>query len=404
MKNYRAVVIDGRKVIKRGLAVIVVGIVAITMLGNIYTTKKWTEQGTTNIKSIINESIPVFSGMKNTDIETHLTLQQFFRKVLATLCTFDPYDRASIFANEIPLMNVVGNSYLARTGRYGAVEAYNPDNADLGEGNPEPNMPKSGEYPIKAIDSSQAKALGESNAKILIRNETNYSIDVETMLNSKLTFDMKGEGPKILIVHTHATECYSEEGAVSYSPDKSDRTLDVEKNVVAVGEKMKQIFEANGIETIHDTTLHDHPNFNGSYANSLKTVEMYKAKYPSIKVVLDVHRDAYVYDDGSKAKFVTKIGEKNAAQLMLVVGTNAGGLEHPEWRENMKLALKIQQHISKKYPTLMRGVNLRKERFNGHTTKGSLIIEVGSSGNNMSEAINGASYAAEEIAKFLKEQ
>jgi stage II sporulation protein P len=171
--------------------------------------------------------------------------------------------------------------------------------------------------------------------------------------------------------------------------------------MIAVGEEAKRVFEENGIEVIHDKTIHDHPSFNGSYANSLKTVEKYKAKYPSISVVLDLHRDAFVYENGSKAKFVTEIDGQKVAQLMLVVGTNGGGLDHPEWRENMKLALKFQDEIIKEYPTLMRGVNLRKERFNGHTTYGSMIIEVGSSGNTLSEAIRGARLATERIAGFL---
>ena len=123
--------------------------------------------------------------------------------------------------------------------------------------------------------------------------------------------------------------------------------------------------------------------------------------YPELSVVLDLHRDAFIYDDGSKAKFVTEIDGEKTAQLMLVVGTNGGGLDHPNWRENMKLALKLQNRICEKYPTLMRGVNLRKERFNGHTTPGSMIIEVGSSGNTLSEAIRGAELAAAEIADFL---
>jgi stage II sporulation protein P len=133
----------------------------------------------------------------------------------------------------------------------------------------------------------------------------------------------------------------------------------------------------------------------------LKTVESYKAQYPSICIVLDLHRDAYVYENGSKAKFVTDIDGQKTAQLMLVVGTNGGGLDHSDWRENMKLALKLQNTILQKYPTLMRGVNLRKERFNGHTTHGSMIIEVGSSGNTLAEAKRGATLGAEEIARFL---
>jgi len=221
------------------------------------------------------------------------------------------------------------------------------------------------------------------------------------MLKAPLTFDMKDDVPKILIVHTHGTESYSPEGAEVYQADKSDRSLDKSQNVVKVGEAMKQIFEERGISVIHDTTLHDHPDFNGSYENSRKTVEGYLSKYPGICMVLDIHRDAFVYEDGSKAKFVSEIDGKKTAQLMFVVGTDAGGLEHPNWRENMKLALKLQNHINSKDPTWMRGVNLRTERFNGHTTCGSMIIEVGSSGNTLAEAVDGAKYCAGAIAEFL---
>jgi stage II sporulation protein P len=227
-------------------------------------------------------------------------------------------------------------------------------------------------------------------------------VDVESMLSTPLNLNLKEKGPKVLIVHTHASECYSPQGAESYKAGTSDRSLDNSRNMIAVGEAAKKVFEKWGIEVIHDKTIHDHPNFNGSYANSLKTVEGYLAKYTSICVVLDLHRDAFVYENGSKAKFVTEINGEKTAQLMLVVGTDAGGLEHPYWRENMKLALKIQNRIMEKYPGLMRGVNLRRERFNGHTTRGSLIIEVGSSGNSLDEAVRGITLGAEEIAKLLK--
>lgn len=397
MKNYRAVVIDGRKIIRRSIAMVAAMIIVVAV--TVFFLRSG--DGFISEKSIIGESIPVFNTEFQSGSGPENILTELLHKAVTFAFTFDPYELSTILEDEIPLVNVVGRGYLSMKVRNDAVEAYNPENADMGEGAAEPDMPSDGQYPIKAIDSSQSKALGKSKAKILIRNETDYSIDIDEMLESKLGFDMSGDGPKILILHTHATECYTEKGVTEYSPDKSDRTLDTAKSVVAVGEKMKGVFETKGIGVVHDTTLHDHPNFNGSYANSLKTAEMYKAKYPSIRLVLDIHRDAYVYDDGSKAKFVTQIDDAETAQLMFVVGTNAGGLEHPKWRENMKLALKLQQHISKSYPTLMRGVNLRKERFNGHVTTGSLIIEVGSSGNTLDEAMRGAECAAERIADFL---
>ena len=321
------------------------------------------------------------------------------RRTLAFFLSFDITDSRTVIAGELPLLRTVSRGPLAVMANGETVAAYNPRGADTGGGSAEPDTPAGGTYPIKTIDSSQGKALGKG--KILIRNETDYGIDINEMLSSKLKLDMKGAGPKVLILHTHATEAYSAEGATEYLSDRSDRSLSEEENVIRIGNVIEEELKKAGIEALHDKTLHDYPNFNGSYANSLKTIEKYKAQYPSIQAVFDVHRDAFVADDGSKAKFVTDAGGAKAAQLMLVVGTDAGGLEHNNWRENMKLALQLQQFISEKYPTLMRGVNLRRERFNGHTTLGSLIIEVGASGNSMSEAENGARCAAQRIGEYL---
>ena len=321
------------------------------------------------------------------------------RRTLAFFLSFDITDSRTVIAGELPLLRTVSRGPLAVMANGETVAAYNPRGADTGGGSAEPDTPAGGLYPIKTIDSSQGKALGKG--KILIRNETDYGIDINEMLSSKLKLDMKGAGPKVLILHTHATEAYSAEGATEYLSDRSDRSLSEEENVIRIGNVIEEELKKAGIEALHDKTLHDYPNFNGSYANSLKTIEKYKAQYPSIQAVFDVHRDAFVADDGSKAKFVTDAGGAKAAQLMLVVGTDAGGLEHNNWRENMKLALQLQQFISEKYPTLMRGVNLRRERFNGHTTLGSLIIEVGASGNSMSEAENGARCAAHRIGEYL---
>lgn len=129
---------------------------------------------------------------------------------------------------------------------------------------------------------------------------------------------MSGEGPKVLIVHTHATEAYAPEGASKYNRDESDRSMDTSENVVAVGAEAARLFNERGIETLHDTELHDHPSFNGSYADALSSTEKYLEEYPSIQVVFDIHRDSIVYDDGTKAKVVTEIDGKNAARLCLL--------------------------------------------------------------------------------------
>lgn len=403
MKAYRAIIIDAKKITKHGIEVaIFMAILALVFFNMKIAGKMDFSDDVANGKSVLTESVPTILPTVETGGNVKGGVVKALKKVTAFLLTFDIDDARTILFSEIPIVKTVSRGYLATIANNASITAYNPENADLGEGEAEPWINGEGEFPIKEVDSSQGKLFGRGNKNILIRNETNYGINIDEMLEGPLTLGADGEAPMVLILHTHATESYTAEGTNVYSTDKSDRSLSVQENVVKVGEAIKNIFEERGINVIHDTTLHDHPNFNGSYSNALKTIEKYKAKYPEICVVLDVHRDAFIYDDGSKAKFVSEINGEKVAQLMFVVGTDAGGLEHPGWKENMKLAIKLQSKISKKYPTLMRGINLRKERFNGHTTNGSLIIEVGSSGNTLEEAIAGATYGAEEIADFLK--
>lgn len=399
MKNYRAVVIDGKKIVRRGILMLLTVTVAVLLVISIRLGSHGVPSWDMVAKRTIFESVPALQGVSGEDAGVLKRLKRSGISLLDFMTGIDITDPKTVVYGELPFVRAVSDGYLAKTANEASVLVYNPENADTAETEPEPEAPRSGQFPIKAVDSGQAKALGEG--KILIRNETGYGINVEQMLSEPLTFDMTGDGVKVLIVHTHATESYSEEGASSYDSEKSDRTLDCNKNVVRVGEEIRKVFEEKGIKVIHDKTLHDHPNFNGSYENSRKTVEKHLSENPEICIVLDVHRDAFVYEDGSKAKFVTEASGKSVAQVMLVVGTDAGGLNHPDWRENMKLALKFQDAISKKNPTLMRGVNLRKERFNGHTTRGSMIIEVGSSGNTLNEALEGARLAASEMADFL---
>ncbi len=403
MKAYRAIIIDAKKITKHGLEIAILLAISVLIFLNIKIAGKTDFFNTgASGERVLKDSIPAILPTVESGGSIKRDIIKKLKKTATFLLTFDPDDARTVVFGEIPIVKTASSTYLATISNNASIAAYNPENADLGEGEAEPGMNEEGDFPIKEVDSSQGKSFGIGKKNIIIRNETNYGINIEEMLKAPLAFDMSGDAPKVLILHTHATESYTAEGTHVYSTDKSDRSLSVQENVVKVGEAIKNIFEERGIKVIHDTTLHDHPNFNGSYSNALKTVEKYKAKYPDICIVLDVHRDAYIYDDGSKAKFISEINGEKVAQLMLVVGTDAGGLEHPDWRENMKLAIKLQNKISKKYPTLMRGINLRKERFNGHTTNGSLIIEVGSSGNTLREAIAGATYGAEEIADFLK--
>ena len=205
-------------------------------------------------------------------------------------------------------------------------------------------------------------------------------------------------GAQVLILHTHGCESYAPSPDYDYKPDKDIRTTDRSFNVVRVGDEIQKELETFGIEVIHDTTLCDEPDFNSSYSNSLKIAKKYMEENPGIKVILDVHRDSIEGDNGEKVKTV---GPDGASQLMFVVGTDMGGLDHPLWRQNLSFALNLQRRLVDKYPTLMRPVNLRSSRFNQQVSTGSIIVEVGSDANTLDEALAAAKLFGHELGGYL---
>ena len=238
-------------------------------------------------------------------------------------------------------------------------------------------------------------------AKSQIKNQTKYEVNLTDFEN--LSFKTEGK-PKVLIVHTHTTESYAPEDDNLYFINNSSRSCENDKNMIAVGDVIENKLRESGIEVIHNTTFHDYPVYNGAYGRSLSTINNEMANNSGINVVLDIHRDAIASESGTQLKFVTEINGKKAAQVMLVIGTDGGGLKHPGWRDNLTFAAKIQKKAEETYPGLMRPLNLREERFNQHTTPCSIIIEVGTNANKLSEAKYGAELIAECIANILNER
>lgn len=234
-----------------------------------------------------------------------------------------------------------------------------------------------------------------------ISNKTNITVNPVQLAKEELAYTIDNNGPQVLIMHTHTTESFTDSGKTKYSATDSDRNTDETKNMTAVGAAMAKILNENGIHTIQDKTVHDYPSYSGAYTRSLATVRQNLAANPSIKVVLDVHRDGLVRADGTKLKVTTEIDGVKTAQCMFVVGSNAN-LTHDHWQENMKLACKLQMTANEMYPGLMRPINLREERFNQQASMGSIIIEVGSNGNTLEEAIRGAEAMAAVLVKVLK--
>ncbi len=235
---------------------------------------------------------------------------------------------------------------------------------------------------------------------ISINNATGYNVSPDIACGEPLYINPDENGPQVLIVHTHTTECYDGDNLVG----ASDRTTDESKNMIEIGRVIKNVLEENGIKCIHDTTVHDYPSYQGAYTREMATIEKNLSEYPSIKIVLDVHRDAFIYQDGSKLKVECDINEESTAKVMIVCGTDAMGLTHPKWYENFKLASKIQNAAQIMYPGMMRPLNLRRERFNMHLTTGSLILEIGANGNTLSQAKSAGEKIAKAIAAVIIKQ
>lgn len=238
----------------------------------------------------------------------------------------------------------------------------------------------------------------------LIENATDYDPDIAQLLAEGPQLRLQRDEPQILIIHTHSSEAYTMDAFDTYEPSDSYRTQDATHNVIRLGDILAERFAECGLTVIHDQGVYDYPSYTGSYSRAGAAIESYLAQYPSISIVIDLHRDAIGDND---VIYKTKAeGEANpSAQAMLVVGTNASGLEHPHWEENLKLALYLQSAVNPTHPTLMRPVTLTKERYNQQLTTGSLILEVGSNGNTLQEAITAvrlfADGAGPALAKLI---
>ena len=266
------------------------------------------------------------------------------------------------------------------------------------------------EQPITALPDAAVQeltSLGSNDGSFLsvqgayLKNSTGQTVDLAALAGQEVSLDLE-EGPQILIYHSHGSEAYTQTEGERYVESDAYRTTDCTHNVVRVGEEMAAMFRAQGFEVIHDTTLYDYPVYNGSYERSRAGVEKWLEQYPTIRFVLDVHRDALVSSDGAAYKLVAQEGEDKVAQVMLVVGSGDGGAEHPNWRANLALAVKLQLALTARYDQLARPIALRASRFNQHLSTGALLVEVGGHGNTLEEAVAGGRLFAKTVGAALK--
>lgn len=268
------------------------------------------------------------------------------------------------------------------------------DNSEISSVDNDPN--------VRTVTIIPSSPVGYDHAGgVYIKNETSYDIDVDKYLGKKPNVGIEEDGPSILVIHTHASEAYYPDGDDIYKPTDTERTDDKNYNVIRVGEEVVSVLEDRGYEAVHIRDIFDYPSYSGSYTRTLKAIEDALEEFPSIRIVLDIHRDAMVAANGSTYRTIAEIDGRNAAQILLVVGTDEGGLKHPNWRENLTFAVHLQKQVTDDHPLLMRPINLRPERFNQHATSGSLIVEIGTSSNTLQEALYSARLFASSLCNML---
>lgn len=286
-------------------------------------------------------------------------------------------------------------------------ESKTQETAEKNEPKPE-NQSASAESKPAATEAVKGKVITQyispysaplSYSNVYMKNSTSLDINIKTLLSQSLGFKIKkNDEPQVLIMHTHTTETFMDKDSEYYTEDFKSRTTDNSKNMAQIGQIVAKKLNSAGIKTLHDTTQHDYPQYSGSYTRAAKTINSYLKKYPSIKIVLDLHRDAVSSGQSDKVKLVTEINGKKAAQVMLVMGSQSGTVTNfPNYKENLKLALRLQQTFEVKYPTLARPLSLMSKNYNESLTTGSMLIEFGTDANSLEEAC----YSAELVGDCL---
>ena len=229
---------------------------------------------------------------------------------------------------------------------------------------------------------------------VKIKNETSFEIN-----NSILDTELNINKENILIFHTHTCESYTPTEQYNYEQTGNFRTTDLNFSVARVGDELTNYLMGYGFNVTHDKSYHDYPAYTGSYTRSLATVENLLQSNPS-DIIIDLHRDAI----GSKSEYdpSVKIGEDTAAQLMFVIGTNGGGLYHPNWQSNLKFAIELQQKANEMYPGLFKPIIVRNSRYNQHLGKAACIIEVGATGNTLEQCMTSMKYLAKVLDEYKK--
>lgn len=249
---------------------------------------------------------------------------------------------------------------------------------------------------------------GEANAtdvyqNVAVRNVTeSHSINIAECLSASCVLDTADRSqPLVLIYHTHTTESYEMLDRGWYSDSFPTRSSSETTNMVRVGDAICAQLTAAGYSVIHDRQIHD-TSYTGSYARSREAIEAYKEKYPSLQVIIDVHRDGIKTSDGTKTKPVATINGKKAAQIMIIAGCEDGKItEFPGWENNLNFAVQLQKHAEDMYPGLMRPIYFSPRKYNMDTSPCGILLEMGSDANTLDEAVYSGALIGDALASLL---
>ena len=202
-------------------------------------------------------------------------------------------------------------------------------------------------------------------------------------------------GKRVLIYHTHTHEAYQMTDQEAYTPLENWRTDDSGHNIVRVGDELTAELEKRGFEVVHDDTDFEQDDLSTSYSRSLEA--LLQRGDEDYDLIIDLHRDAYV----EGAQLTCSYAGRKSANLMVLIGKGDSFQEKPHFQENYALACALTEKINGLCPGLGREVMVKTGRYNQHFSDHSLLIEVGSNGNTLEEALSSMPILADANEEVL---
>lgn len=382
------VTVINRKDVVKYLVRIGIAIIMVSILARYFSGLK--EKNISNMVKIEEESKKAFISCLD---DTIPTIQEVNKNEIGDLDNDNYVEPLKLaLTKELGVLNSIEKKYVSEE----LIELSNESSIsseDLEEQDRAKKVPIGVETEV--LPSNVPTKYTNTHNSVQIKNESKYSLTEEMLDTNGVNVNNKN----ILIFHTHTCESYTPTETSKYNQTGNFRTTDLNFSVARVGTELEKKLKSYGYNVIHNTTYHDYPSYNGSYGNSLVTVQNLLKTNKDFDVVIDIHRDAIA--DSSYAPTV-KIGDEYAAQLMFVIGSSGSGLEHDNWVQNLKFAIKVQEKANEMYPGLFKPIIVRNSRYNQNVSKAACIIEVGATGNTLEQSNNSMKYLAKVLSEVMK--